>query len=382
MKVLVVSNEPVWPASNGGRVRIAGIIDGLSRSCDVRVAETGWEGPPSPDRRTPVEVVASLSRDSDPRHLRHFLGPRPRLGSILMSAQNVKEIRRIEADWRPDALLLSHSYLGAANAFRSPTIIDFPNIEIDRWRTFSRTGSPRRRAVAWLETMKAARWEPRVARTAALCLACTEHDVGRLRRWGATAMYVPHGSGAVPLGPSSATGPVLYAGSAGYHPNDEGARWFLGTVWPVVESLAPTARLEVVGRGTDSYARWFGGGRRVTFFGEVDGIEAYMRRSVAVVAPVRFGAGAQLKVVDALSRGRVLVATSYSARSAPRAARAGVIAADSPTEFADAVARMIVEVDERRRRERALVERRPVPSWDRACRPVVGWLRANVGSAT
>src|SRR5205085_5990423 len=100
--------------------------------------------------------------------------------------------------------------------------------------------------------------------------------------------------------------------SAGYGPNVEGLRWLVADVWPLVTAALPSARLEIAGLGTDSLRDELSSdGVRVV--GTVDDVGAFYDGCAVVAAPVRRGGGSQLKVVEALGRGRVVVATSHSA---------------------------------------------------------------------
>jgi glycosyltransferase involved in cell wall biosynthesis len=92
-----------------------------------------------------------------------------------------------------------------------------------------------------------------------------------------------------------------------------------------------------------------------------------------LLAPVDEGGGTQLKVVEALAHGRVVVATTYSAASAPPAARDACIATVDADDMADAIVRLLDDVDDRHRRERAV--HGVVPSWTDVVAPLIEALR-------
>ncbi|MCA1842480.1 MAG: glycosyltransferase [Actinobacteria bacterium] len=99
-------------------------------------------------------------------------------------------------------------------------------------------------------------------------------------------------------------------------------------------------------------------------------VEPYYREASVVLAPVRAGGGAQVKVTEALARGRVVVASPFSAAAAPCGADAGLVVADGPEGFARRVLDLWAQPARRWAMERALVERRPVPTWDEAVAPL------------
>ena len=92
--------------------------------------------------------------------------------------------------------------------------------------------------------------------------------------------------------------------------NDDAAMWLLGEIWPTVAEAVPEARLRLVGRGAskrlDSIVRE---NDTVVTTGFVDDLEdEYGAASLAIV-PLRRGAGAKFKTIEALVHGLPVVAT-------------------------------------------------------------------------
>jgi succinoglycan biosynthesis protein ExoO len=184
-------------------------------------------------------------------------------------------------------------------------------------------------------------------------------------------VVVPHGAEHLPLPPSPAEGPLLFAATMAYPPNRAAARWLVEEVWPEVRSREPALRLGLVGRLAGPALGWARGREGVDVVSDPDDVEEHYRRAALVLAPVTWGGGAQLKVVAALARARVVVATSFSARSAPDRARVGVVVADDAAAFAAAALRLWRDRSDRWARERALAERAGVPTWAEAGGPLV-----------
>jgi hypothetical protein len=319
--VLVVANEAIRPLTTGGRIRMAAIVDALHARFDVRVHE------PTTTRRTllPLRV--------------------PRVGAAMFEPFDVGGA---------SVVLYTHSYLEPVGPrVDVPVVVDFQNLEVDRQASMARTGSLPRRALAAVEAMKARAWEPRTARHAAVAVAVTEHDGDVLRRWGARrVVVVPNAATATRCGPSPADGPVTYFANATYAPNRIAAEHLRRDVWPLVVRQRPGARLRICGRGTGD---------------EVDDVTPVFAGASLMLAPVGAGGGTQLKVVEALAHGRVVVATEYSARSAPAGAQDACIATVDATDMAATIVRLLDDVDDRHRREQAA----HVPTWTEACAPLV-----------
>jgi glycosyltransferase involved in cell wall biosynthesis len=328
--VLVVANEQVHPPLNGGRVRMAALVDALRSRFDVQLHE------PPPPRRSLAATIR----------------PAPRRGTSVLRPGDVT----VDG---ADVVLYTHSYLEPVGPRTDrPVVVDFQNLEVDRQRSMAREGDLPHRASAAIEAVKARRWEPRTAAAAALCLAVTDDDAAVLRRWGARrVVVVPNAATAERCPPSPADGPVTFLADHRYGPNRVASAWLVDAVWPLVARRRPDARLRVCGRGTDD---------------EVDDVTATLAAASMLTAPVQSGGGTQLKVVEALAHGRVVVATTYSARSAPTTARDACISTVDADDMADAIVRLLDDVAERHRLERAA----RVLTWRDATAPLLDAIEA------
>ncbi|HVY81204.1 MAG TPA: glycosyltransferase family 4 protein [Steroidobacteraceae bacterium] len=103
---------------------------------------------------------------------------------------------------------------------------------------------------------------------------------------------------------------LLFVGSLDWEANRDGLLWFLEHVWPLLVSRHPGLRLTIIGRNADERlthaARSQPG---VELAGFVADLEPWYARSRVFIAPLRFGGGIKVKVVNALYRG-LPVATS------------------------------------------------------------------------
>ena len=130
----------------------------------------------------------------------------------------------------------------------------------------------------------------------------------------------------------------------------------------------PAARLLLAGRSAP--ARLPAG---VTAVGWQPDLADCYAGAAAVVAPARAGAGTQLKVIDAVAHGRVVVLPPFGAASLPGAARQ---VCPVGSDLAAGLVDLLVGVDDRHRRERALLGVRC--SWADAVAPLVDWLDGRV----
>lgn len=313
----LLTHDAPWPVRNGGRARLVGLHAVLSQlgSTDVLVAVNAHR---KVDVAAPAVALPACTRSKAAA----LVGGRPRLGRGLLGPAAVAQV----SARTDEVLLVSHSFLvPELDPVRGALVVDFPNLEVDRQASL---GS----LVGRLESAKAARWEPLVARRATLCVAVDQADADQLRDWGADRVVTMPNAAEVPVAPPSpADGYVLAVADWEYGPNRASAEQLLGLDLPLV----------LVGRGSES----FPGGR-----GFVEDLTPVYEGAAVVVAPATKGGGTQLKVAEAVSRGRVVVTTDYGVRSVPGPARDACLYGD----LGAGARRMLADVPDRHRREQAL----------------------------
>lgn len=158
-------------------------------------------------------------------------------------------------------------------------------------------------------------------------------------RWGLgeRAVHVPNCI-QVPTGPAPAPAPgratVLLLGNLTYRPNVDGAQWLVHRVLPLLP--APWT-VHLVGRPADSVRAL--AGPRVRVYGQVDDVAAAYARCSVVAVPLLHGGGTRIKVLEACSRRRPVVATSAGAAGLDLRDGTDLLLADDPSAFAAAVQR-------------------------------------------
>mgnify|MGYP000170982751 CR=1 FL=1 len=104
---------------------------------------------------------------------------------------------------------------------------------------------------------------------------------------------------------------LLYVGSLGWEANRDGLIWFLRYVWPELKRSHVDLTLTIIGPQAGQQltlvAEKLEG---VELLGFVDDLEPYYERSRVFIAPIRFGSGIKVKVVNALYRGIPVSSTS------------------------------------------------------------------------
>ncbi len=129
------------------------------------------------------------------------------------------------------------------------------------------------------------------------------------------------------------SGRVLFVGS-GTAPNVDAIQWFLAEVWPKVRARVPHAVLDVVGNVGNSVS---GQGEDVKIHGLVDDLGAIYRQADVVISPLRVGSGLKIKLVEALSYGKAIVASTVTCQGVEELVAGSVVIEDDAARQAEAI---------------------------------------------
>jgi glycosyltransferase involved in cell wall biosynthesis len=106
---------------------------------------------------------------------------------------------------------------------------------------------------------------------------------------------------------------VVFTGGMHYPPNTDAALYLIDEIFPIVQHELADTQLFIVGR--DPTPRLISAGQRpgVTVTGFVEDVRPYLDRATVFAAPLRFGAGIQNKVLEAMAMEVPVVASPVAA---------------------------------------------------------------------
>jgi glycosyltransferase involved in cell wall biosynthesis len=153
------------------------------------------------------------------------------------------------------------------------------------------------------------------AKAAELAMVCQEADAQRFDPPQPTvvpnAVHVPPECPAYKPDPDT----LLFVGNlsggmanANYH----GLVWFIDKVWPKLRQAKPNAILRIGGKLDDKLRARFADIPGLDLLGFVDDMAATVRAAAINLAPIHFGTGTRIKVLDALAQGGAVVGTTLA----------------------------------------------------------------------
>jgi sugar transferase (PEP-CTERM/EpsH1 system associated) len=129
---------------------------------------------------------------------------------------------------------------------------------------------------------------------------------------------------------------VVFTGAMDYWPNIDGASWFVADMLPLLRARWPMARFYIVGRRPSPQVQALASGQ-VVVTGTVPDVRPYLQYASAVVAPLRVARGIQNKILEAMAMQQPVVTVSSCADAIGATAGQGLLRADTPQEFVEAL---------------------------------------------
>lgn len=199
----------------------------------------------------------------------------------------------------------------------------------------------------WPERAKIIHYERRNYARYDLAITMSELDRRRLQRRcpGLHVEVVANGVDTtyfVPQPVASDSKSVVYVGHYGYPPNTDAVKYFVETIWPLIQLRVPDAQFVAIGMQPPAA---LAGRPGVETTGAVADVRPYLAEAAVVVTPLRVGGGTRLKIVEALAAGKAVVSTTLGAEGLDVVAGRDLLLADEPQAFADAVANLLVNPD-------------------------------------
>lgn len=179
---------------------------------------------------------------------------------------------------------------------------------------------------------------------------CSENDLEELTNMNngkLKGFIVPNGVTIKPWrrntdGGSGVTPHILFCGSLNYLPNIEGLNWFYQSIWPIIKEKFSAAEFIVVGSGSphEKLAALQNDGS-IQFKGMVPEVAPFYKEASVSIVPLLSGSGTRLKILEAMSYGVPIVATTVGAEGINYLHGKNICIADSEFEFAHEILNLL-----------------------------------------
>jgi glycosyltransferase involved in cell wall biosynthesis len=339
-----------WPLDDGGRIASWMTVWAAAREWDVTLISfvpAGTESQPAPAAL--AEIGATVER------VPHRPAPVPVAAVSGLVGRWPYTLSRYRSDafgavlrdrlerLRPGYVFANHLHMAtyADILGGTPMILREHNVEhIWMNRHAHALGPTPAGMYARFQAKRLRAAEGTLCRSAALTLAIQDRETECLRALAPNARIetLPVGVDLGAYGPRQPVDPPVFliAGSFAWGPNVEGALRFLREGWPRVRKANPRIRLRVAGKDQPAMLRDLAQEMGAESAPNVPSMGDEFARATALIVPLWIGAGARIKIIEALAASLPVVSTPEGAEGLGLTPGTHYIEGASPANLADA----------------------------------------------
>ena len=351
MNILFVTAYPPVLHRHGGGVRMYHNIRLLSEKHSVHVLSFVWT-PEEMDLLSSVrpicESVEGIQRVPD--FGRHWLSVKPFLVREFGSPEMHRRVDAMLRSKKFDVLQCEYLQMAQFRRRRVFSLLTAHDVQTQgAWEAFEAESDPLTKAKLFYRWMQILRYEMTEIQKFDQVVTMTPEDAAYLKSYapGANVRPIPIGIDAQEFSPieprPSEAVSVLFMGNFFHLPNVEAARFLVREIAP----RFPDVRFRIAGSPILEGPQ---GGPNVELTGHVpDTRTLYHSPNTIVMAPLFYGTGQRVKLLEAFSMACPVITTRVGAMGFPVEAGVNMLIAQNADEFAAALRRLVAEPGLRRR---------------------------------
>jgi glycosyltransferase involved in cell wall biosynthesis len=375
MNILFISGVYPWPLDNGAALRRYHLLEELTARHPVTLvtlvpmspSAPGWGDFPLRDRcRRVIELDARAYLPPPGQRPNLWVPIGQRLRDLVASPLPVAirywsvapglvhALREVRCSDHFDAVWVDRAYFAevARQAGFARFVVDLDDCQSAVLaRDLFHSPWYRSKVLHYAELAKLYWYERTLPRRFWRLVVCKDEDRRLLGGHRGKMFVVPNGVPEYPWPPAQSENPgeLFFIGALDYLPNVDAVTFFRKAILPAIWSRSADATFHVVGRNPDPLVTALSDGARCVVHGSVRDVAPFYERATVVVAPIRQGSGTRVKVLEALGRGKALVATSVAAEGLDLRPGVDLEIAETPEAFADACTRLLGDPEARRK---------------------------------
>jgi glycosyltransferase involved in cell wall biosynthesis len=134
---------------------------------------------------------------------------------------------------------------------------------------------------------------------------------------------------------------LLFIGSYSHKPNIDAAEFLIKQIWPLVLKKIPNSTLIIAGTPPERIPSYGQDTHGVKFTGFVEDLDGLYRQSRVVCAPILWGGGTRVKIIEAAAYCKPIVSTFIGAEGIEMHDGCGIFLRDDPKSFAEVCIRLL-----------------------------------------
>ncbi|MFY0673959.1 MAG: glycosyltransferase [Bacteroidia bacterium] len=352
MKILQLCLRFPFPPVDGGGMAMASTAKGLKKiGVDLHIAALNTtkhfateQSVKTAQREFKISAFKIDNRITPKNTLLNLLSGKAFHVTRFYNKNVAKQIAEILKHNNFDAVVFESLFMApylnlVKEVSHAKTILRSHNIEYQIWeRVSSETNNWVKKKYLKLQAKRLKKYEETITPKFDLIAAISPNDLNSYRKMGlgSKAFYLPFGIDAKPMAEKfeKSEFKIGHIGSMDWIPNQEGIRWFLKNVWPLINKEQLTC--EFAGRHMPKDIVE-ASGHPLKVIGEVEHSEEFLKSLDLLIVPLRSGSGVRIKVLESMAMGVPIVATKIGFEGIGVKNKESIIEANSAAEFADAI---------------------------------------------
>jgi polysaccharide biosynthesis protein PslH len=341
-RLLFLAHRIPYPPDKGEKIRAFHELEALASIFDVEVIcfiETDLDAqnllefsqlklPGHPSIQLCSGGVKGIKRHGMSSKVRALLNMRPG-ASLSVLCFNHPQMHKAVAEAllkKPDMIFL---YSGAMMQYVKPksderpfVVLDLVDADSEKWRNYAETSGSLGKAFWTCEANALLEFEKKAVLKSDVSFVVSKEEAECLMS-RATALedkvaWVPNGVDPNRFNPSreylnpfsSGTQNIVFTGTMNYRPNVEAVERFAKKIMPRIQCIYPQAQFHIVGASPSKKVMTLRALHGIHVTGTVPDTRPYIAHSDVCVAPLGIARGVQNKILEAMSMGKPVVATS------------------------------------------------------------------------
>ena len=354
MNVLYITNKPIYPIVDGGCFAMDSFLRSLIRFAKVKNLTVETHKHPFNLQFFPVEIATNINPSSC------FIHTKTNIFSFLKTiftkqSYNVSRfysevfLTKIKHEIQQnsfDYIIIESAYLlvyidALKPIFKGEIILRAPNVEYKIWEDYTRFSSSffKRNMFRYL-TSKLKKFELNAIAKTNQVFAITENDKMQFQTDGIQVpiTVIPFGiEQNASLPPKIKPNKIFFLGAYNWKPNLDAALFLIHEIVPELIKIHPKLELHLAGTYMPESFRRFAS-KHIIIHGKVESSSEFVLNHGILVAPIFSGSGVRIKIVEALSQGIPVVASTIAMQGIDETS---ALIADNKNEFIQQISQLI-----------------------------------------
>lgn len=229
-------------------------------------------------------------------------------------------------------------------------VIDFMDLDSDKWRQYSAAYNFPMSVVYWYESRVLLKYEKKIQQEFDQCIFISSKEVELfqtlLGQESENLKVIGNGvdlSAFCPRPKLTFEAPLtlLFSGVMDYFPNENAMIWFVENVWSKLRSQYPDVQLVIAGMKPSAAITELGKISGITVTGFVDDMLAFYHQANVFIAPFQIARGVQNKILQSFACGLPVVSTVAGAEGIDCVDGQHLLIANSPDDFVAKISELI-----------------------------------------